>query len=325
MSADETLEKLRATFVAEVEASARALIGRRCSPPGSSCADLATQGWHPRARRARRHHAAGAFTDDRAARRPASVDRSWSSGMRSSENRPCSGSSIRWSGSGSTTGSSSPSTRSCETGASSRRACGRHAQHLNNGWADALSKLVDPYLQFVTSEDAACSFTGLRLMDVWRYFRHTWTNQYTSVPGRTMLFLVRDRAADHHPVMGIGALSSPIMQIRERDSWIGWHPDTFLERVRPEPTRELAHWLVDTVDTAIDEIYVADLLEDKVFSTRDLSTPSTRGPSSGCLRRVRSSAVCTTATRGRATTSGNALRTERRILGCASANAPVPQ
>lgn len=146
--------------------------------------------------------------------------------------------------------------------------------HLNNGWADALSKLVDPYLQFVTADDAACDFTGLRLMDVWRYFRHTWTNQYTSVPGRSMVFLVRDRAAPNHPVMGIGALSSPIMQIRERDSWIGWHPERFLERVRSAPTRALARWLVETLDTAIDEIYVADLIEDGVVSTRDLKAPS---------------------------------------------------
>lgn len=146
--------------------------------------------------------------------------------------------------------------------------------HLNNGWADALSKLVDPYLQFVTAENAECEFTGLRLMDVWRYFRHTWTNQYTSVPGRTMAFLVRDRAAANHPVMGIGALSSPIMQIRERDSWIGWHPETFLDRVRSAPTRELAKWLVDSLDAAVDEIYVADLIEDGILSTSDLKTPS---------------------------------------------------
>jgi hypothetical protein len=111
-------------------------------------------------------------------------------------------------------------------------------------------------------------------MDVWRYFRHTWTNQYTSVPGRTMVFLVRDRAAANHPIMGIGALSSPIMQIRERDQWIGWHPDTFIERVRSAPTRQLANWLVDTLDAAIDEIYVADLLEDGVLTTRDLRSPS---------------------------------------------------
>lgn len=146
--------------------------------------------------------------------------------------------------------------------------------HLNNGWPDALSKLVDPYLQFVTSENASCEFTGLRLMDVWRYFRHTWTNQYASVPGRTMVFLVRDRAAANHPVMGIGALSSPVMQIRERDAWIGWHPETFLERVRTLPSRELAKWLLDTLDAAINEIYVADLIEDGILSMRDLRAPS---------------------------------------------------
>lgn len=146
--------------------------------------------------------------------------------------------------------------------------------HLNNGWADALSKLSDPYLEFVNSKRAVCPHTGLRLTDVWRYFRHTWTNQYTSVPGRTMAFLIRDRAAANHSVMGIGSLSSPIMQIRERDSWIGWHPDTFLERVRREPTRALAKWLVETLDAAIDEIYVADLIEDQVISTRDLTVPS---------------------------------------------------
>lgn len=139
---------------------------------------------------------------------------------------------------------------------------------------DELTKIVDPYLEFVTADNSICEHTGLRLMDIWRYFRHTWTNQYTSVPGRTMAFLVRDRAAENHPVMGIGALSSPIMQIKERDTWIGWHPEIFLDRVRHKPTRKLARWLVEIIDGAIDEIYIDDLLEDGVFSTRDLVNPS---------------------------------------------------
>jgi hypothetical protein len=108
--------------------------------------------------------------------------------------------------------------------------------HSNNGWAEVLAGIVDPYLDFVTSDEAVCPFTGLRLMDIWRYFRHTWTTQYTSVPGRTMMFLVRDRAAPLHPIIGIGALSSPVVQIRERDIWIGWHPESFLARVRSNPT-----------------------------------------------------------------------------------------
>jgi hypothetical protein len=146
--------------------------------------------------------------------------------------------------------------------------------HLTNGWIQCLAEAIDPYLQFVDTREATCSFTGLRLMDIWRYFRHTWTNQYTNVPGRTMLFLVRDRAAMNHPIIGIGALNSPVMQIRERDAWIGWHPDVFLERVRTAPTLEIARWLIDVIDDAINEIYIADLLEDCTISARNLRNPT---------------------------------------------------
>jgi hypothetical protein len=147
-------------------------------------------------------------------------------------------------------------------------------EHINNGWAGVLAGVVDPYLEFVRSDEDICTLTGLRLMDIWRYFRHTWTNQYTSVPGRSMMFLVRDRAAPFHPVIGIGALSSPVMQIGERDKWIGWHPEAFLARVRKNPTNKLARWLVKVVEGAIKEIYVDDLREDGVLAARDLAHPS---------------------------------------------------
>jgi hypothetical protein len=154
------------------------------------------------------------------------------------------------------------------------RALQRAREYTGEDWASALANVVDPYLQFVTSEDATCAFTGLRLMDVWRYFRHTWTNQYTTVPGRSMAFLVRDRMAPFHPIVGIGALSSPVMQIRERDKWIGWHAESFLPWIRANPTEEVAKWLVAVVDKAIDEIYVDDLREDGILTPRDLSEPS---------------------------------------------------
>ena len=46
----------------------------------------------------------------------------------------------------------------------------------------ALRSVIKPYLQFVDAE-AVCEQTGLRLNDIWRYFRHTWVNSYKSVPG----------------------------------------------------------------------------------------------------------------------------------------------
>lgn len=148
-------------------------------------------------------------------------------------------------------------------------------RHHHNGWADALKRAVDPYLQFVVG-DGRCRHTGLRLIDVWRYFRHTWTNQYASVPGRSIMFLVRDRAAPFHPVIGIGALNSPIMQIRERDRWIGWHPETFLGTVIQNPTDRMAKWLVKQLTSAIAEIYVDDLIEDGIITARGIREPTSK-------------------------------------------------
>jgi len=137
----------------------------------------------------------------------------------------------------------------------------------------ALRAVIDPYLQFVET-DERCVHTHLKLQDIWRYFRHTWTNQYVSTPGRSMAFLVRDRSQPNHPVIGIGALGSPIMQIRERDAWIGWQPEGFMEFVTDSPSAELGVWLAKTIDTAIDELYVADLYAEDLLTVRDLHSPT---------------------------------------------------
>jgi hypothetical protein len=89
-----------------------------------------------------------------------------------------------------------------------------------------------------------------------------------------MVYLVRDRAAPFHPIVGIGALSSPVMQIRERDMWVGWHPEAFLERVTSEPTLAIAQWLVKTVDSAIDEIYLDDLIESGLLTRKEVLMPT---------------------------------------------------
>lgn len=125
--------------------------------------------------------------------------------------------------------------------------------------AARLKETTDPYIEFVTSTNC-CRFTGLRLQDVWRYFRHTWTTQYSSTPGRTMMFVVRDRAVSNHPVVGIGALGSPIVQMSGRDAWIGWEPEVFIASIRATPTARYARWLRQIVTDGLAELHTADLL-----------------------------------------------------------------
>jgi hypothetical protein len=138
---------------------------------------------------------------------------------------------------------------------------------------DALKEVVDPYIQFVNDAEY-CELTGYRLQDIWRYFRHTWTNQYTSTPGRSMAFLVRDRAREFNPVIGIGALGSPIIQIRERDAWIGWQPEAFMEFISESPSAELGLWLHKTVETALGEVYIDDFIEEQLLAPADIRTPT---------------------------------------------------
>lgn len=139
--------------------------------------------------------------------------------------------------------------------------------------AEKVRIALNPYLQFV-DEAAVCEHTRLRLKDIWRYFRHTWSNQYTSTPGRWLAFLVRDRARPFHPIMGIGAIGSPIIQIRERDTWIGWEHQSFLRSVAKVPEAHLGPWMVKIVDGAIDELFVDDFLDELLLSHQDLTEPT---------------------------------------------------
>ena len=136
-----------------------------------------------------------------------------------------------------------------------------------------LRTAVAPYVQ-VVEPGRTCEFTGLRLTDIWRYFRHTWTTTYQSTPGRKLFFLVRDRAADNHPVVGIGALGSAIVQLSVRDAWIGWTGPAFLAQLRQAPDARWAKWLARSLTSLIASIAIDDFLTEGVLRARDLEVPS---------------------------------------------------
>ncbi|HZR75128.1 MAG TPA: Druantia anti-phage system protein DruA [Bradyrhizobium sp.] len=149
---------------------------------------------------------------------------------------------------------------------------GRHLQFeiagaLSGTSEKTLADLVRPYIQFVQST-SNCAITGLPLQDIWRYFRHTWTNPYESVPGRSMLFLVRDGAAPNHPVMGIGAISSAAVQLDARDRFIGWLGEDIIADCQQNPNPEYADWALATIDKALKAIYRQDFLEKGILPAK---------------------------------------------------------
>ena len=86
---------------------------------------------------------------------------------------------------------------------------------------EALRDAVRPYLQLVDA-GARDEYTGIALRDIWRYFRFTWSIPQTPIPGRSLLYLVRDAAHESHAVIGIAALSNCAVQLVPRDRAIGW-------------------------------------------------------------------------------------------------------
>lgn len=127
--------------------------------------------------------------------------------------------------------------------------------------SEALACVVDPYLEVATS-DAVCAHTGLPLLDIWRYFRHTWSLEYRPTPGRALYVLIRNRARPCAPVMAIAALANAVPQLRGRDHWIGWTVRAYLECAdqRPEVWPERIAALLRTLKDARASIRADDLL-----------------------------------------------------------------
>lgn len=131
----------------------------------------------------------------------------------------------------------------------------------------SFEEVLDPYLQIVTP-DAVCEHTGFPLVSIWRYFRHTWSVPYNSVPGRSLMFLVRDAAAPRHPIIGIAALASSAVQLSVRDAWIGWAPETVVERLRTSASDEDLKWLERLIKVGVSELYLDDLFDPNVGPLR---------------------------------------------------------
>ncbi len=124
---------------------------------------------------------------------------------------------------------------------------------------DALRDAVRPYLQRATEK--ADEFTGIPLRDVWRYFRYGWSIPQTPVPGRQLLYLVRDAAHPRHAVIGISSLNnSPLEMGETRETYIGWHRATVAVRFQAAAAegggaleREL-RWLLERIEVSLREV-----------------------------------------------------------------------
>lgn len=124
-----------------------------------------------------------------------------------------------------------------------------------------LDRAVVPELELVDGERRD-EFTGLRLMDVWRYARLFWSIPYQGTPGRNLFYLVRDAAIETRPIMGIAALGNAILGLAARDDALGWTVRGLrdeLPDLDPLARERLLDHFESVLAAAIDGIWTADL------------------------------------------------------------------
>ena len=100
-----------------------------------------------------------------------------------------------------------------------------------------LKKIINPEIVICYPEDPLfreeqnnCPYTGLRLGDIWKYFRLTWSNEYKSVPGKSFPILIRNAARPNKPIMGIAMLRSAALADEAREDAIGWTDEATIRR-----------------------------------------------------------------------------------------------
>lgn len=138
------------------------------------------------------------------------------------------------------------------------------------------AKAVKPYLQLVT-EGTRDQYTNLLVSEIWRYFRATWSIPNLCVPGRSMLYLVRDAAHSHHAVMGLIALNNAPMRKRSTDEWVGWTPaklrfEAEQKRQQSNASAQLRGLYDDCVE--ILKAAVAAICPDGLVTAKELAMPN---------------------------------------------------
>lgn len=142
------------------------------------------------------------------------------------------------------------------------------SDRLNN-----LSDVIKPYIQFA-EKDKIDEFTSIPLLDIWRYFRHTWITPYKVLPGRSMAILIRDAGAPNHPVIGIAALGSSVAQFTQRDKWIGWDAETFIQNITENPSNHIGRYLLSKLANLLSLVYKKDLVKEKIITKDIINNPT---------------------------------------------------
>jgi len=124
----------------------------------------------------------------------------------------------------------------------------------------------DPYYQ---EEEHYCPYTSLKLKDIWRYFRLTWSSEHKSIPGKSVPILIRNAARPNKPIIGIAQLRSAALADTARDTKIGWaNEETLTNKIL---SKEIdINFVVDCLLSSLEEELNAINIDDIDFLNKNV-------------------------------------------------------
>ncbi len=129
---------------------------------------------------------------------------------------------------------------------------------------------IQPYVQLAVDKER-CPFTNHLLLDIWRYFRYTWSSKHATGARRELKFIVRDAGMKNHPVIGIFELSSVPAGMTLRDNKAGWSKAETIRLLRALPQERRYAWALEATNRALLECYWQDLILEGIVPSKALS------------------------------------------------------
>jgi hypothetical protein len=137
---------------------------------------------------------------------------------------------------------------------------------------------IDPELELV--DNGHDKITGLRLSDIWRYFRLTWSTPAETTPGRTMQYLIRDKRHPHKAIIGIASIENSAVQIAVRDDRIGWTPKALIRTINQAIDK--AEFISTVVDSLLG--YISEGVSSIDFTDLSVSDEAINSPTDATIR-----------------------------------------
>ena len=134
-----------------------------------------------------------------------------------------------------------------------------------------LTEVIKPEIYQCVGEET-CPITNQRLIDIWRYFRFTWSMPYNPANTRRMPLLIRNGAKPNKPVIGITQFVQPFFNNTGRNEYLHW--DNYFSVMKLIKNKILSpDEVVEAFKNILEDMLKEIRFDDLIDSKKEITNP----------------------------------------------------